>query len=288
MEIKAGTEDQSWELADKLEDFNQSIHPFGGSATDLSVAYVVKKGEQVVGGVEASSDDHAIGYVEMLWVDESYRRKGLGCVLLATVEQELQNAGCRRVRLETFDYQAPAFYRANGYHEFAKLNYDHADLTEYFFVKELQQPITVKPLSDFSIEKANDQTIAAVDDHFEAYNLSKKPLMQDEPAVTFTFLAVEDGQCVGGIFGYSSMYRIGYIESLWVDEAHRNNGIGNQLVNTLIKALQTFGCPTVHLDTMSYQAPEFYQSLGFKQFGKLIYPEIGASEMFFVKHLEVS
>ncbi|MEJ3416593.1 MULTISPECIES: hypothetical protein [Lacticaseibacillus] len=52
--------------------------------------------------------------------------------------------------------------------------------------------------------------------------------------------------------------------------------------------MQTFGCPTVHLDTMSYQAPEFCQSLGFKQFGKLIYSEIGASEVFFVKHLNVS
>ena len=141
---------------------------------------------------------------------------------------------------------------------------------------------------DFSIDQADDQSIATVEDQFQAYNLSKKPLLQDEPAVTFTFLAEEDGQCIGGIFGYSSMYLIGYMESLWVAEEYRHKGIGTELVNALVKALRDFGCPSVHLDTMSYQAPEFYQSLGFKHFGKLTHPEIGASEMFFVKHLEVS
>ncbi|WP_424320666.1 GNAT family N-acetyltransferase [Lacticaseibacillus chiayiensis] len=287
MEIKKGTEDQGWDLVDKLDELNRGIHPHSGTGTNLSMAYVVKKGDQVVGGIEASSDDHAIGYVEVLWIDDSYRRKGLGCALLTTVEHELRNAGCKRVRLETFDYQAPAFYQANGYREFAKLNYDHADLTEYFFVKELQQSVTLELLSDFSIEKASAQTIAAINDQFEAYNLSKKPLMQDELAVTFTFLAEEDGQCIGGVFGYSSMYRIGYIESLWVAEEYRHNGIGTELVNELVKALRDFGCPTVHLDTMSYQAPEFYQSQGFKQFGKLIYPESGVSELFFVKHFKL-
>lgn len=288
MEIKKGTEDQGWALVDKLDEFNRVMNPHSGAGTDLSIAYVVIQGDKVVGGIEASSDDHAVGYVEMLWIDEAYRRKGLGFVLLTTVERELQNAGCQRLRLETFDYQAPAFYRANGYHDFAKLNYDHANLTEYFFVKELQRPITGELVPDFSIDQADDQSIATVEDQFQAYNLSKKPLLQDEPAVTFTFLAEEDGQCIGGIFGYSSMYLIGYMESLWVAEEYRHKGIGTELVNALVKALRDFGCPSVHLDTMSYQAPEFYQSLGFKHFGKLTHPEIGASEMFFVKHLEVS
>ncbi len=58
------------------------------------------------------------------------------------VEQELFKAGCRKVRLETFDYQAPSFYRANQYQAFGKLHYTHAALTEYFFVKPLQLQVS--------------------------------------------------------------------------------------------------------------------------------------------------
>ncbi|WLV79099.1 hypothetical protein LACPH_001138 [Lacticaseibacillus parahuelsenbergensis] len=43
--------------------------------------------------------------------------------------------------------------------------------------------------------------------------------MQDELAVNF--LAEEDGRCMGGLSGYSSMYQIGYVETLLVAEAHR-------------------------------------------------------------------
>ena len=168
MQIKAGTADQGWALEEKLDEFNRHQHPFNGSGADESFAYVIKKGDQVVGGVAASSDDNAIGYIELLWVDETMRRQGLGHVLLATVEQSLQAAGCKRVRLETFDYQAPAFYRENGYHEFAKLNYDYAGVIEYFFIKTLSLPIGYNIPPAFSIEAAEDPAMEAIENKLHA------------------------------------------------------------------------------------------------------------------------
>ncbi|QTH68466.1 GNAT family N-acetyltransferase [Lacticaseibacillus paracasei] len=285
MQIKAGTADQGWALEEKLDEVNRHQHPFNGAGADESFAYVIKKGDQVVGGVAASSDDNAIGYIELLWVDETFRRQGLGRVLLATVEQNLQAAGCKRVRLETFDYQAPAFYRENGYHEFAKLNYDYAGVIEYFFVKMLSLPIGYDIPPAFSIEVAEDLAMEAIENKLHAYNVKMKPLLQEKMGVTFTFLAEENGQCIGGIFGYSTMYKIGYIESLWVAETNRHAGVGTALVDALLNALKDFGCPIVHLDTMSYQGAAFYKALGFEQFGQLTYPEIDAAEFFFVKHL---
>ncbi len=189
MQIKAGTADQGWALEEKLDEFNRHQHPFNGAGADESFAYVIKKGDQVVGGVAASSDDNAIGYIELLWVDETFRRQGLGRVLLATVEQNLQAAGCKRVRLETFDYQAPAFYRENGYHEFAKLNYDYAGVIEYFFVKMLSLPIGYDIPPAFSIEVAEDLAMEAIENKLHAYNVKMKPLLQEKMGVTFTFFS---------------------------------------------------------------------------------------------------
>lgn len=187
MQIKAGTADQGWALEEKLDEFNRHQHPFNGAGADVSFAYVIKKGDQVVGGVAASSDDNAIGYIELLWVDETMRRQGLGRALLATVEQGLQAAGCKRVRLETFDYQAPAFYLENGYHEFAKRDYDYARVIEYFLVKPLSLPIVFTVPATFSIEAAEDLAMEAIENKLHAYNVKMKPLLQQKMGVLLLF-----------------------------------------------------------------------------------------------------
>ena len=60
-------------------------------------------------------------FVEWLWVAEPYRRKGEGSRLLAGAEAEARAAKCRGVYLDTFSFQAPAFYAKHGYAEFGRI-----------------------------------------------------------------------------------------------------------------------------------------------------------------------
>ena len=46
--------------------------------------------------------------VEVLWVDESARRQGIGTRLLAEAEQLARQQGARNAALETFEWQRPA------------------------------------------------------------------------------------------------------------------------------------------------------------------------------------
>ena len=57
----------------------------------------------------------------LLWVDERRRGQGLGSRLLQRLEAAARERGCRRAHLETFSYQARAFYERHGYREFACL-----------------------------------------------------------------------------------------------------------------------------------------------------------------------
>ena len=53
--------------------------------------------------------------LQQLWVHPAERRRGLGRRLVQAFEQAGRAQGCSRFYLETFSFQAPAFYRALGY-----------------------------------------------------------------------------------------------------------------------------------------------------------------------------
>ena len=50
-----------------------------------------------------------------VWVDERYRRQGLGTVLLRSAEAEAVARGCAQVVVATHSFQAPGFYERMGY-----------------------------------------------------------------------------------------------------------------------------------------------------------------------------
>lgn len=76
-------------------------------------------------------------YVELLWVEESVRGNGLGTQLLMEAEREALEAGCTRALLDTFDFQAPTFYRRRGYSVFAVLEDFPPGHRRYYLQKEL-------------------------------------------------------------------------------------------------------------------------------------------------------
>jgi GNAT superfamily N-acetyltransferase len=60
-------------------------------------------------------------YLETLWVREDLRGKGLGGELLQQAEQEALRRGCGGAWVDTFEFQALAFYQLHGYEVFAEL-----------------------------------------------------------------------------------------------------------------------------------------------------------------------
>jgi GNAT superfamily N-acetyltransferase len=52
--------------------------------------------------------------------------------------------------------------------------------------------------------------------------------------------------------------------TLWVAPAHRQHGVGSRLVRLFEARARERGCRTFYLYTFSFQAPRFYQSLGYR------------------------
>lgn len=77
-------------------------------------------------------------HVNQLWVDGACRGAGLGGRLLAEAERiAARERGCAAVRLETWDFQAPDFYRAKGYDVVCVIPDYPPGVTEYTLVKRL-------------------------------------------------------------------------------------------------------------------------------------------------------
>ncbi|MEU1029654.1 MULTISPECIES: GNAT family N-acetyltransferase [Streptomyces] len=77
-------------------------------------------------------------HVTYLWVDAPHRGAGLGGRLLAEAERLAhEERGCRNSRLETWDFQAPEFYRKHGYEVVCVIPDYPPGITEYTLTKQL-------------------------------------------------------------------------------------------------------------------------------------------------------
>ncbi|MBX2883058.1 MAG: GNAT family N-acetyltransferase [Granulosicoccus sp.] len=86
-------------------------------------------GEAVVGGLAASTS-YGWLLVKVLWIDEKYRRLGLGRALMRRAEQKGIDVGCHGAWLDTSNLAAMEFYRKLGYENFGKLSNAEGHLPE--------------------------------------------------------------------------------------------------------------------------------------------------------------
>jgi len=75
---------------------------------------------EVIGGLWGRTELGVL-FLDMFYLPETARGKGIGQGLLALVETEAQRRGCRHAVVETSTFQAPGFYRRHGYEEFGRV-----------------------------------------------------------------------------------------------------------------------------------------------------------------------
>lgn len=75
--------------------------------------------------------------VKYLWVKEAMRGQHIGSELLERAENMAKGRGCKYVFLDTFNFQAPAFYIKHGYEQVLSLKEYPVTGQRYYFTKTL-------------------------------------------------------------------------------------------------------------------------------------------------------
>lgn len=101
---------------------------------------------------------------------------------------------------------------------------------------------------------------AIVDAGLGAFNDASAPLHEVRPLSCFARDA--GGSVVGGAVG-RTWGPAAEIQQLWVADAHRHRGVGSRLVRAFEARAVERGCRSCYLETLSFQAPKFYATLGY-------------------------
>lgn len=96
----------------------------------------------------------------------------------------------------------------------------------------------------------------------------------------------ENQNVIAGILG-GTYWGWLHIDILWVDENFRSKKIGSRLLIAAENEAKKRGCHSVHVDTMSWQAPEFYKKHGYELISELDNIPNGYKKFHFIKRLDV-
>ena len=138
-------------------------------------------------------------------------------------------------------------------------------------------------MTDVRITDEVDETaIAELRARIIAYNVARTGFADGRSLGCF--VRDSDGQMIAGLDGFSWG---GYvkIEWLWVHDDHRQRGLGTQLVRAAEAEATRRGCDVVRVDSHTFQAPGFYEKLGYERIGFAADTPADHGEVFFLKRL---
>ena len=116
-----------------------------------------------------------------------------------------------------------------------------------------------------------------------AYHASKgHPRKADQYSV---LIKNGDDKKLIGIVMVTFLWNGMQIGTLWVDETMRGQGLGKKLMEMAEAEGRKRGATFSYTDTFTWQAPGFYQKLGYKPYGKLDNFPKGHSLTYYYKNL---
>jgi len=136
----------NFEITDKIKEQDEKIIYQGlldynlariedKNPRDLGIYLQDETGEKV-GGLIGNTHGNWL-FVKYLWVREDQRGQKIGSELIKQAEETAKERGCRYAFLDTFSFQAPAFYEKHGYKNVFTLEEYPVTGKRYYLTKNL-------------------------------------------------------------------------------------------------------------------------------------------------------
>lgn len=133
-----------------------------------------------------------------------------------------------------------------------------------------------------SLKKTDDTAfLKDIEAGLDAHNLKTTGKKQ----IPVRFVLRDDSGVVKGGMKASYVGTSFFVSWLYVDESVRKQGWGGKLMAAAEGEARRLGCAKMFVDTMAFQAPKFYESLGFKVCARITGFYDGHDRIFFQKDL---
>ncbi|WP_090977098.1 N-acetyltransferase [Paenibacillus sp. CF384] len=133
-QILIGSSDDAAYVRNKLIEFNAKHVP-NGRYEEVNLCLKNDKGE-IIAGLNSAVCWNWME-IDILWIQEDNRGKGLGKQLLEEAEQIARAKDCTFIKLNTFSFQAPEFYKKYGYQVIGIIENAPAGNKHYYYKKDL-------------------------------------------------------------------------------------------------------------------------------------------------------
>jgi ribosomal protein S18 acetylase RimI-like enzyme len=112
----------------------------------------------------------------------------------------------------------------------------------------------------------DEQDQRLIDEGLDIFNFAKAG--PDNPQDLWVMARDASGSLIGGLKGRST-YAWLFIDWLWVSSEARGQGVGAKLMTKAEDAALERQCVGAYVSTFSFQAPDFYRRIGYKDFGRI-------------------
>ena len=252
-------------IAEKLNTITDSKIDFEDTIEDELVVFKVADSDgNIIAGCNLIINCWRIADLDILWVEERYRRQGIGSALIREAEHTAREKGCRFMTLGTFDFQAKPLYEKLGFTVCGIIeNCPTEGHTHYDMIKRIDTPSDESAAASctFEIQPGDEDDAEYIDDKLVEYNWSQVPAVHDFEGIGRKIQGCNDEPAAAGFAGVN-FWNIAFLEMLWVDEPHRNQGIGSCLLSEIEREAKEKGACIVMIDARDWNV-EFFKKLGY-------------------------
>ena len=254
-------------INEKADEFDNAQMPPKPDVRAKDLVFKIMDSEgAIIGGCLLEIDEWNVADLDILWVDERYRRQGLGSMLIRKAEQTAVENGCVLMLLGTFDFQARPLYEKHGYRVYGVLEDFPEGHCNYSLMKRLDEPRADYVPSNnaaaavFTVEEGTKEEGELIIKNLSDYNDSQVPDRREEVSLSKKVLN-ENGELIAGCWASFDEWNYGTF-NMWVDERYRGRGIGTRLLAEVEQEAKEKGAYRMFIGLYEWQI-DFFRNRGY-------------------------
>lgn len=203
---------------------------------ELLVFKVTDESGTIIGGCVLDIDEIKTAEIDRLWVDERYRKQGMGSALICKAEQEARKKGCRSiVNTYIFDFQtARRLFERHGYRLIGTVKNWPKGHENYTLEKALDccSPAVSFDQGGFEIKTGSEEDGKFIADRLEEYNRSFASRSHAYLDIDKKIVDEKGNMiagCIAGVSGWDTLH----IDAFWADEHFHGSEIDSYLLEEI-------------------------------------------------------